>query len=78
MVQLVEAHEDHEETLADVEGMHNHIVASDSNLKGGSRPGSGKSLAMAAWDPLEEVSSIVDSNLSEQKGLVLILKKHQN
>ena len=40
-------------------------MASDSNLKGGSRPGSGKSLALAAWDPLEEVSSIVDSNLSE-------------
>ena len=24
--------------------------------KGGSRPGSGKSMALAAWDPLEEVS----------------------
>ena len=43
-------------------------MAFDSNLKGGSRPGSGKSLALAAWDPLEEVNSIVDSNSLEGVG----------
>ena len=45
------------ESMAKVE--HEEI----SVWKGGSRPGSGKSLALAAWDPLQEVRSNLDSKV---------------
>ena len=50
-----------------VSSLKNLLCKADEQLqtleKGGSRPGSGKSMALAAWDPLEEVGLGIDKIL---------------
>ena len=55
----------HQVMLIFIESMAKVEHEESSVWKGGSRPASRKSLALAAWDPLEEVKSNLDSNFSE-------------
>ena len=49
----------HQVMLIFIESMAKVEHEESSFWKGGSRPASGKSLALAAWDPLQEVSRLI-------------------